>query len=70
MIKGKQDKALVSLKRPVIDLENPDAEGYSIYRMPEIEVMQDQRKLENEMNAMFKELDEIENMIKGNKDLD
>lgn len=38
----------------------------SIYARPEREVFEDQARLEDEMNAMFKELEEMEDMIKGN----
>lgn len=42
----------------------------SIYAFPEKEVYEDQQRLENEMNAMFKELEEMQEMIKGNRDLE
>lgn len=41
----------------------------SIYAFPEKSVYEDQEKLENEMNAMFKELEEMQEMIRGNRDL-
>ena len=41
----------------------------SIYAFPERGVFEDQSKLEQEMNLMFKELEEMQEMIRGNKDL-
>jgi len=38
----------------------------SIHAHPERELFDDQARLESEMNAMFKELEEMEDMIKGN----
>jgi len=38
----------------------------SIYAFPERGVFEDQARLEDEMNQMFKELTEMEGMIKGN----
>lgn len=56
LMNKKEDKDL-----PVVAYDSE-----SIYAHPEREVFEDQARLEDEMNAMFKELEEMEDMIKGN----
>lgn len=60
-----QALALINKKEDK-DLAVVAYDSESIYAHPEREVFEDQARLEDEMNAMFKELEEMEDMIKGN----
>lgn len=63
-------KALALMnKKPDSDMPVVPYDSDSIYAFPEREVYEDQARLEGEMNQMFKELTDMENMIKGNRDL-
>jgi hypothetical protein len=71
LMNKKEDTALVPVTQEHQQLTlynsyNPDSESYSIYSFPEKLVEQEQKGLEQEMNLMFKELTEMEEMIKGN----
>lgn len=63
IMNGKKDKYLQ-------DSSDDEYEGYGYTsNFPEREAERDANKLEEEMNVMMKELNDLEDMIKGNKDL-